>query len=433
MATLSPFIFKARYSLPTAENKARNARYVLYLGTREGVVLNEPENTSLNHLKYIHERPRSHGLFDQNGTADLKKVQQEISCHEGIVWRMLISLREDEAERINHNSRAAFEASVKDALPHVAEKMGISETNLRWAAAFHDEPGHPHCHLMVWEQEPRRNRGELSAGERRDVKKVFVSRVYAKERERLFIEKNFLRDQIRQGSREEIERLLADVDRESLAVGAELGSIPRSAPRLKPDQAQELIKQVQALSEHMPGTGRIALKYMPPEVKEEVNAITDWILSQPGFQQQVAKYLQTHKELSDIYTHQEKQVNDALAAAYNDLRNRVSQEVLKAAASMQKIDREFVVDNEKMETNANYKMSKPEKETQEWFKSAFHGDEKDPEKLWESPGNFNLIGSVWNGVWQTVQREKSKTEYQARWMVKQQEREEKSRKEARER
>ncbi|MCE0553156.1 relaxase MobL [Bacillus thuringiensis] len=42
--------------------------------------------------------------------------------------------------------------------------MGITESNLKWIAAFHEEKGHPHVHLMMWEKETKRERGALSKG-----------------------------------------------------------------------------------------------------------------------------------------------------------------------------------------------------------------------------------------------------------------------------
>ncbi|HBQ85652.1 MAG TPA: hypothetical protein DD811_04100, partial [Syntrophomonas sp.] len=48
-----------------------------------------------------------------------------------------------------------------------------------------------------------------------------------------------------------------------------------------------------------------------------------------------------------------------------------------------------------------------------------------PENPWEYPGAFNFVGALWKGAWRTLQREKSKSEYQARQLEAQYEYEEK--------
>ncbi|EEM37869.1 Hypothetical conjugation protein [Bacillus thuringiensis serovar sotto str. T04001] len=56
---------------------------------------------------------------------------------------------------------------------------------MKWIAAFHEEKGHPHVHLMMWEKETKRERGALSKGEHRDVKNVFMNEIYREERQEL--------------------------------------------------------------------------------------------------------------------------------------------------------------------------------------------------------------------------------------------------------
>ena len=34
----------------------------------------------------------------------------------------------------------------------MVEKNGIAPHNLQWAAAHHNERGHPHCHIVFWDK-----------------------------------------------------------------------------------------------------------------------------------------------------------------------------------------------------------------------------------------------------------------------------------------
>lgn len=63
------------------------------------------------------------------------------------------------------------------------------------------------------------------------------------------------------------------------------------------------------------------------------------------------------------------------------------------------------------------------------------GADKIPERPWQFPDRFNLAGSIWKGVWNSLQREKNKSEYQARALKAQRdyEEQEKRRREGKER
>jgi hypothetical protein len=332
---LSPLVIKLSFYLPSHSNRAKNVANVNYIATRPGVDKGEiePERGEEIHTQYIAERPGSHGLFNQDGPADLDEVKDELKHHTGVVWRGVVSLREDEAIRINHITRQDWENSLQQSFPEIAEKLNIPESNLRWCAAYHAEAGHPHAHFLFWEHTPERDIGKLSQGETRDLKKTFVRNIYSQERERLLIEKTFYRDELRNGARD-ILGLKKELDKETEAVKNELGYRPSIPPRLEAEQEQKLNQKIQSISEQLPGHGRMALKFMPEDLKAEIRETADWLLQQPGFKQQVEKYLDAHTQISQIYTTQEKALKEAREKAYFDLRDRLSQDVLKSAVAL---------------------------------------------------------------------------------------------------
>ncbi len=402
MPVLAPFVFKLSFKIPSAMNQEKNLKHIDYI-TRYGAVdygdlepedqTATPETQAQEHgenpiyAQYIHERPGSQGLFSIDGTADIKAAKDILRAHEGIVWRAVISLREDEAIRINHVDREKWMESIQSSFPKIAEQLGIAESNLDWVAAYHPEPGHPHCHIMFWEKEPERTRGKFSDGERRDVRKTFISNIYAQERERLHVEKTFYRDEIRNGV-QDILGLRQDLDEQTEIIRVELGRTPGLAPRITPDQKQELTQKLQALGSILPGRGRMALKYMPDEVKTEVREIADWVLQQPGFLQEVDKYLQAHTQMTSVYTSQNTQINQAREKAYNDLRDRLSQDILKASLQYQRHSERLNRSAPDQTENTDYLPESPytehpgrkhgtspeekgEKETVAWYRSTF--------------------------------------------------------------
>jgi len=347
----SPFIFKIKFYTPGSGDK--NAAHTRYIGTRPGADRGEPEigdndpdlDTAAGHVKYASERPRSHGLFGANNeeSVDLKAIQKELKEHQGVVWRVVVSLREDVAQRMGYIDRKSWEKALRASVPDAATKMGISESNLRWIAAYHAEKGHPHCHIVMWEKEPQRTKGMLSKGERSDVRKAYIQHIYREERSRLYLQKNAIRDLLKDSAQGDIERaraLVSDIKKAQAELKADRGSAPGVTPHLYDEQLKKLSKRIEDLSKIMPGKGRMALKYMPDNVKAQARETADWILKQPGFANSVNEYTGIAQELAGHYMKNEDKLNQARQNAYNDIRDRVAQSVIKGAGEINRIDRQ---------------------------------------------------------------------------------------------
>ncbi|NNG67882.1 MobP3 family relaxase [Caldanaerobacter subterraneus] len=366
----APFVMKASFYLPTNENQAKNVAHLLYIGTRSGVdkgEFNELEEldagnryaekilaeydklddfidnfeidtagTPAGHVKYMDERPGSHGLFSSDENVSLKETMKELSKHSGVVWRFILSLKEEDAVKLGYTTRESWEKALRATISDAAAKMGISESNLRWVAAFHQAKGHPHVHVVMWEKTPQRRLGRLSKGEVKDIKKIFLDEIYAKERLALTAEKSALRDLIRDTAKRDILEVLREVKKARIEIRALNGEKPGLPPTLDQITREELLEKLKELSKIMPSHGRIAFAYMPSEVKEKAKEIADWLLKQPGFLQSVERYKELAKELASHYTSNPEILKKAADKAYEDIQKRTAQIVLKGAAALQK-------------------------------------------------------------------------------------------------
>lgn len=126
--------------------------YAEYIGTRDGVEL---LNAGDQYLKYIAERPRSHGLFSNVQNTDLEKTMQEVNSHPAPVWTFIYSLKREDAARLGYNSAESWRKLLLAHQTELAEAMKIPPNQFRWCAAFHDEKHHPHIHMMVWSADPK--------------------------------------------------------------------------------------------------------------------------------------------------------------------------------------------------------------------------------------------------------------------------------------
>lgn len=382
---MPPFVMKIKFYMPGGDNGGKNAAHVGYIATRPGADRGDIEvgdrdpvsmelDSPAGHVKYAAERPRSHGLFGADEKPpDLEEVREELGRHDGIVWRFVLSLREDMAKRMGYIDRKSWENALRAGVPEAAQAMGIPESNLRWVAAYHAEARHPHVHLVVWEKETQRKRGVLSDGERRDVRKAFIRSIYAAERSRLGVEKTALRDMIRDVARGEMDRardLVVRVKAARQEVRAMDGGTTGVAPRLSDSDREDLARRVENLAKIMPGKGRVALKYMPEEVKAGAREIADWLLAKPGFAASSGRYKEIAREMAGHYTSQDQRLSQAEENAYNDLRDRVAQLVLKTAAQVQK---------------------------------------RGPDKAGRDY-SFSLAGNLWRNVWRAIEKARSREE-----------------------
>ncbi len=126
--------------------------YAEYIATRDGVEL---VNAGDQYLKYIAERPRSHGLFSNSQNTSLDDTMKEVSSHPAPVWTFIYSLKREDAVRLGYDSAESWRKLLLAHQTELAEAMKIPPNQFRWCAAFHDEKHHPHVHMMVWSADPR--------------------------------------------------------------------------------------------------------------------------------------------------------------------------------------------------------------------------------------------------------------------------------------
>ena len=125
--------------------------YAEYIATRDGVEELKPGG----YLEYMAERPRSHGLFSADGSADLEKTMDEINGHTGPVWTFIYSLKREDAARLGYENSESWRRLLLAHQAELAAAMKIPPSNFRWCAAFHDEKHHPHIHMMAWSADPK--------------------------------------------------------------------------------------------------------------------------------------------------------------------------------------------------------------------------------------------------------------------------------------
>ena len=161
-----------------------------------------------NLVKYYAERPgvekfSSHGLFSQSDDKiDLDKVAEEISNHKGIIWTHVISLRREDAERLQYNSAYRWRDLIRSNVTEIADAHNIDLDNLRWYGAFHNKDHHPHVHLLFYAADAKQ--GWITKRSIDDMRSMFGNEIFRGEQYRLFEMQTKQRELVKEKFKERI-------------------------------------------------------------------------------------------------------------------------------------------------------------------------------------------------------------------------------------
>ena len=235
-------------------------QYVRYIATRDGVERIE-SGAGSGYLEYMAERPRSHGLFSEDGTADLAEMMKEISSHDAPVWTFIYSLRRKDAARLGYETGESWRRLLLAHQTELAAAMKIPPGDFRWCAAFHDEKHHPHIHMMVWSRDPKQ--GFLTGKGIEEMRSELSRAIFQDELFFLYREKDLSYQQVRDTAMEAMSRLIGEM-KTGLC------------------DSPVIAEQMDRLSQMLGDTkGKKVYGYLKKPVKAQVDAIVDELAKLP--------------------------------------------------------------------------------------------------------------------------------------------------------
>ncbi|MDD3193861.1 MAG: MobP3 family relaxase [Oscillospiraceae bacterium] len=217
------------------------------------------------YMSYIATRPGAqrlgdHGLFGDGDTVDLTKAMGELEGYTGNVWTHIISLRREDAARLGYDNARVWRNLLKAHRNEIAEAMKIPPEHFRWYAAFHDEGGHPHVHMMAWSTDP--SQGYLTRDGIRLIRSKLTNDIFHQEMLHVYEQKFASRDELVRQARQamleltremgrglcdhpEAEKLLLELDRrlETVKGKKQYGYLPKPLKAL----ADEIVDQMERL------------------------------------------------------------------------------------------------------------------------------------------------------------------------------------------
>ncbi|WP_313527762.1 MobP3 family relaxase [Anaerotignum sp.] len=240
-----------------------------------------------NYVDYIANRPRveklsSHGLF--NGGSDeivLSKVAKEVAEHGGNIWTPIISLRREDAVSTGFDNAQRWKDYLASYAPTIAESLKIPLKELRWYASFHNESHHPHIHMICYSENPKH--GYLDKKGIAKMKSGLVAGIFKSEMTEIYSEQTKRRDVLKAESKKAVEQLIREIS---------LGNLQNT-------QAERLLLE---LAERLKYTnGKRVYGYLPPNIKQLVDAITDTLAHEPIIANTYKLWMTTRNEVIASY------------------------------------------------------------------------------------------------------------------------------------
>ena len=276
--------------------------YLKYIGTREGVEL-----LPSGYMKYMAERPRSHGLFGDTDCVDMDAVMKELNEYPGNIWTHIISLKREDAERLGYNHAAQWRNLLRAHRNEIAEAMHIPPAGFRWYAAFHDEGDHPHVHMMAWSV--KAGQAYLSRDGIRKIKSVLTNDIFKQEMLHTYEQKSASRDELVRQARDTMKTLAREM-RWSIGNHPEVESLMMT-----------LVNQLETVK------GKKKHGYLPKRVKKTVDEIVDQMERLPVIDECYQVWWELQCQIEDFYSEKDRRRPPLSAQKeFRSIKNAVIQE-----------------------------------------------------------------------------------------------------------
>ena len=259
--------------------------YAEYIGTRDGVEL---LNAGDQYLKYIAERPRSHGLFSNAKSTSLDDTMKEVNSHPAPVWTFIYSLKREDAARLGYDSAESWRKLLLAHQTELADAMKIPPNQFRWCAAFHDEKHHPHIHMMVWSENPKQ--GYLTEQGIETMRSKLTNDIFQDELLHLYKQKDLSYQEVRDTAQEAMRDLIREM---------ESGICDCPVIEDKMIALSEMLQNVK---------GKKVYGYLKKSVKAQVDAIVDELAQLPAVAECYEVWNKLRDELENYYKDKPREI-----------------------------------------------------------------------------------------------------------------------------
>lgn len=220
------------------------------------------------YLQYMATRPGAvkigtNGLFsDEDGFINMEEVKQKLVQNRGIVFTPIISLTREDAEAFGYTTPKTWQNLIRAHRNEIAELYRIDPQNFEWYGAFHNEPSHPHIHLIFYSKDGKQGWQNPDYTFEK-MKRLLSTDIIRPYRQQIYGQKNVLRQDIKQISKVKMDELIVKISQKE--------DYPENTYRMLMMLREELNKQ----------KGKRVYGYLPQHVKSLVDNIVDELAKDP--------------------------------------------------------------------------------------------------------------------------------------------------------
>lgn len=333
---------------------SRNSHYVKYIGEREHVLKTSHET---NLVKYMGEREHAakfdnadhtidyditgkhaadnmaeynNGLFgyingkfsDKYSTSEMQKYVRKISTPHRNVFHSVFSFTPESAVEAGLNTLDDWENWVKYHISDIANCMNMKIENIEYLAAVHLKEGQPHVHIMWWDKQQQVLINKVDPIVCDNIRIAAIKSTYHDQ----FVALHKNEDKLIRKLRSDI----ADYAASSLA------EIPSDV------YSRKIIAGIEHIHDIIPKKGRTAYKYMPAEVKKEIDILSHFIIdNNPDFRstyEEICELRRLYNEMlhSDETNYGKLQLATFMGKINDEIESSIGNAILKLIMKEQK-------------------------------------------------------------------------------------------------
>ncbi|OPZ87319.1 MAG: hypothetical protein BWY74_03430 [Firmicutes bacterium ADurb.Bin419] len=264
----------------------------------------------------------NHGLFGKLQPGNLTEFKtwqevakeiRELSYQKVNIFRSVISFSPETVAELGLKDHNAWENYIEKHIHILASKNGISRRDLSWVCAHHNEPSHPHIHIVFWDKNQKTMKNYVSPKVADSIriqliKETFAEKIadYCRAKEKYKSELKEVTDDlvndfddymktIYPKQYKKLKEAAGKIDDE------ELKDIPIDSI-LKGIDLSPLSIRLFQLKDILPKKGRLYYQLLPEEAKEQVDSLVeDLKRGIPHIKQLIDEYADTKSKMAMLY------------------------------------------------------------------------------------------------------------------------------------
>ena len=259
---------------------------------------------------------------DSYSTVEMQKYVRKISTPHRNVFHSIFSFTPESAAEAGLNTLDDWENWVKYHISDIANGMNMKIENIEYLAAVHLKEGQPHVHIMWWDIQQQ----------------VLINKV-----DPLICDKIRI-DAIRSTYHDQFVALHNNEDKLIRKLRSDIADYAASSLAEIPSDvySRKIIAGIEHIHDIIPKKGRTAYKYMPAEVKKEIDILSHFIIdNNPDFRstyEEICELRRLYNEMlhSDETNYGKLQLATFMGKINDEIESSIGNAILKLLMKEQK-------------------------------------------------------------------------------------------------